>query len=519
MTFPPKVWQGVLQRLQQKLPEVTYETWILPLAVESRAADRVVVLCPSTFHRDHVRKAFHRVIHDELTAEVGASRTLEFDVRPLDRPCEKSAHTAPLMRPTPAQRTGEMTALDCAVAEATANLAVSAGANETRSAGPKRPATSRQRPRSTHLRNARASRPSRAVRPRSEEIEPAQQTALPFSFDNFVVGPCNALAREAAFALSGGQRMTMRQLYLSAPSGVGKTHLARSAAVEAAQRAGRPVRYANAEAFTNEFVAALQQRKTAEFKRRYRTRGGLLVLEDVQFLAGKRATQLEFFHTVQHVLDAGGRVLLTGDRMPHELTELDERVRTQLSGGFVAPMELPDAAVRRGILRTKAASGGIHLPDDCLDLLVERVIGSVRELEGVLTQVVTMSTLLAKPIDLELTEQAISQKIRVPDATPRQTRVEDVVAAVAASFQTTPERLASKSRRREVLIPRQLAMYLSHRYTDASLADIGRVLDRDHPSVRNAIAKIERDVLENPRLRYQVETVTAKLRERTRTRK
>lgn len=342
------------------------------------------------------------------------------------------------------------------------------------------------------------------------------QRELPYSFENFVVGPCNSLAREAAFAVAGGQQVALKQLFLAAEPGLGKTHLAKAVAVEVARRSGRPVRYASAEVFTNEFVSALRSKQTADFKRRYRPGEGLLVLEDVQFLAAKRATQLEFFHSVQHVIDAGGRVLLTGDRMPQDMPELDARVREQLSRGFVARIEMPDAIVRRQILRLKAAHGGIGLPEDCLDLLVESVEGNVRELEGVLMQVVTTSTLLKRPIDLELTRRAIAQKVRpASEPTGRRPGIDDVLTAVASFFQTSSERLAARSRRRDVLVPRQLAMYLCHRHTDAPLAEIGRALGRDHPSVRNAIRKIEREILENARLRYQVEALTTRILERS----
>lgn len=248
------------------------------------------------------------------------------------------------------------------------------------------------------------------------------------------------------------------------------------------------------------------------FQKRYRGRIGLLVVEDVQFFDGRMKTQLELFHTVQHVLDAGGHVLMTGDRAPRELKGLSERMRTQLARGFVAELERPDAIVRRHILRAKAAAGGFHLPPDCLDLLVESTGGSVRDIESVLIQVVTTASLLGRPIDLALTREAIDRKsgLAAPLA-PRRVETSEIVRIVAAFFGKRPEALATRSRRRDVLIPRQLAMYLAHRYTDASFAEIGRSLGRDHPSVRNAIERIERLVLENAPLRYQVEALSERV--------
>jgi len=372
------------------------------------------------------------------------------------------------------------------------------------------------RPRSVAPRRSSSPRPARA-----DDRQPAQ-AELPFSFESFVVGPCNALAREASLALARERQRTLNQLYLGGESGMGKTHLARATAAEArrhgaagrasASGTGRGVVYTSAEQFTSEFVSAMRNGRSDEFKRRYRAPIGLLVVEDVQFFSGRAKTQLELFHTVQHVLDAGGRVLLTGDRPPRDLTGLDDRMRAQMGRGFVAELEPPDALVRRNILRAKAAAGGVKLPADCLDLLVESTEGSVRDIESVLIQVVTTSSLLGHPIDLELTREAIALKTAAhPRLAPRTIAVAEIVRIVAAFFGKRPEALASRSRRRDVLVPRQLAMYLAHRYTEASFGEIGRALGRDHPSVRNAILRIERQVLENAPVRYQVEALSERL--------
>jgi chromosomal replication initiator protein len=270
--------------------------------------------------------------------------------------------------------------------------------------------------------------------------------------------------------------------------------------------------YTTAEQFTSEFVSAMRNGRSEDFQKRYRGPIGLLIVEDVQFFDGRVKTQLELFHTVQHVLDAGGRVLLTGDRTPRDLRGLSDRMRTQLARGFVAELERPDAIVRRHILRAKAAAGGVHLPPDCLDLLVESTGGSVRDIESVLIQVVTTASLLGRSIDLALTREAIDRKAGVASPlAPRRVETSEIVRIVAAFFSKRPEALAARSRRRDVLVPRQLAMYLAHRYTDASFAEIGRSLGRDHPSVRNAIDRIERLVLENAPLRYQVEALSERV--------
>jgi chromosomal replication initiator protein len=256
----------------------------------------------------------------------------------------------------------------------------------------------------------------------------------------------------------------------------------------------------------------MRQGRPEEWKRRYRGAIGLLIVEDVQFFSGRTKTQLELFHTIDHVLDAGGSVLLTGDRAPRDLVGLDERMRAQVGRGFVAELEMPDALIRRHILRSKAASGGVHLPPDCLDLLVESTAGSVRDIESMLIQVVMTSSLLGRTIDLELVQEAVALKAGETGVLDSKSLAsEEIVRIVAAFFGRRPEDLAGRSRRRDVLIPRQLAMYLAHRYTNDSFTEIGRSLGRDHPSVRNAINRIERQVLEKAPLRYQVEALSERI--------
>jgi chromosomal replication initiator protein len=228
----------------------------------------------------------------------------------------------------------------------------------------------------------------------------------------------------------------------------------------------------------------------------------------VQFLAGKEATQLELLHIVEHLRLVGARVVMTGDRLPRRIPSLSPRLASQLAGGLVAEMELPDRALRREILRDKASRGGISLAPDCLELLVDGVRGSVRDLEGALTQLVASASLLGRRIDRELTEMAL-RKLGGPAREPQS--LEAVLACVGGFFGVSRAQLAARSRARQLQLPRQLAMYLCRRYTDASLSEIGRVFERNHPSVANAITRTERAILERALLRYQVEELAARL--------
>jgi chromosomal replication initiator protein len=463
MTTPP-IWDGALRRLGAEIASFALDAWVRPLAPRLEG-DELVLACPSPFHRDRVRERFLapivRAARDEAGRSIAITLVVDESMRRTLAPAALHAETRPGVAPR-----------RVAGAAALASAASAARIERT-----------------------------------------PHQPALPHDFESFVVGPCNALAREAALALAHGRQAGVSPLYLLSARGLGKTHLARAVASEAQRVGGLRVVYSSSEAFTSEFLASIRAQRMAAFKRRFREECDMLVLEDVQFLRGKRSTQLELFHTVEHLIAAGGRIVVTGDCLPREIPEFDARLGSCLASGLVAEMESPDAQLRRRILRAKAAAGGVRLPEDCLGRLVDGVRGSVRDLEGVLIQLVATSTLMKRPIDLPLVEAAL-RKLAPAEPGSRAARAlapEAVVEVVAGYFRTTPEALAARSRRRDVLVPRQLAMYLARRYTDASLQRIGEALGRDHPAVSHALQVVERQILERAPLRYQVEALAARL--------
>jgi chromosomal replication initiator protein len=466
MTCPPEFWDGVLRRLRTDTPCFALNAWLRPLAVE-QSGSVLRLMCPTPFHRERVRERFLPSIARSVAEETGREVSIELCLAAPGP--ERAAQPPPsaVRSPVPT-RAGRP----------------EAGARPVAARGP--------------------------AGPRPAARDPERPAVQEHSFESFVVGPCNALAREASFALAQGGQAGLGALYLSSAPGNGKTHLARALVREAQRSGSRRVVYESAESFTNRFMAALRGRSTEEFKNRYRRSCDLLVLEDIQFVASKRATQLELFHTLSHLSDAGRRVVLTGDRLPRDIEGLDPRLRSQITAGLVAQMEPPDASVRRRILRSKAAAGGVHLPPECVDILVDSVRGSVRDLEGALIQLVATASLLKQRIDPELTRRAL-HKLAPEQAPARFLDLDTVLGVVTAFFGTTRQALASRSRRRDVLAPRQLAMYLCRRYTDEPLTRIAAAFDRDHPAVSNAVKVVERRMLERAPHRYQVEELTARL--------
>ncbi len=341
--------------------------------------------------------------------------------------------------------------------------------------------------------------PASRVALRRPAGEPAPDARADASFDSFVVGPGNALAAEAARAVARGQAGRCSPLVLAGLSGVGKTHLCRAIRRQLRER----VVYRSSEEFTSEVTGAMRAGKMEPLRQRYRRSLNVLILEDVQFLSGKRATQVELFHTLDHLLSHGKTVVLSADCPPHEIAGLDAKLASRMSSGLVACMAPPGLETRRTILREKAAAGGLRLPEECLETLARRPVQSVRDLLAGLNQVVARAALLHRPVTPEL----IAEALAAVDVKERPRSLEEIAALAARSYSVSLEELRGRSRRRHVVRPRQIAMYLCRLYTDASLKEIGRLFQRDHTTVLHAIESVEKRVVERPQLRYELETL------------
>lgn len=333
---------------------------------------------------------------------------------------------------------------------------------------------------------------------------PPQQERL---FECFVSGPGNALALEAARAVARGEAGRCNPLFLYGATGMGKTHLCR--AIHA--RLGGGALYRSSEEFTTEVTEALRAGQMPRIRQRYRRSTNVLILEDVQFLAGKRATQVEFFHTLDHLIASGRTVVLSADRAPVELDDLDPKLSSRMGSGLVACIAPPERETRLAILRERAARGGVRVPDACIEALADRPIASVRDLVSGLNQVVARASLLKAPITLDLVAAALSA-VELPG---RARSLDEIMAETARAYGVRKDDLSARSRKQSFVRPRQVAMYLARRYTDASLAEIGRAFSRDHTSVMYAIDVVERRIVEKPQLRYELEALAQRVSGRT----
>lgn len=337
----------------------------------------------------------------------------------------------------------------------------------------------------------------------SYEEEPAplvnQTLNARYTFENFVVGASNRLANAASLAVAESPAQAYNPLFLYGGVGLGKTHLLHAIGNFCAER-GQQILYVSSEEFTNDLINAIRSHKTQAFREKYR-RIDVLLIDDIQFIAGKESTQEEFFHTFNTLHGQDKQIIISSDRPPKALITLEERLRSRFEWGLSADIQPPDFETRMAILRSKAERAGRNVPGEIIEVIARKVQSNIRELEGALTRVVAFVDLSGMPLTPNLVETALV------DLLPRRSKVEpnEVVQSVAEAFGIDSHRMLSRERSREVALPRQVAMYLLREESNISLPSIGETLGgRDHTTIMYGCEKIA-DLLErDDRLRRQV---------------
>jgi chromosomal replication initiator protein len=437
-------WGSVREDLVKRVGRNNYVTWIEPLKLSGLADGVARFEVPTSFFGDWVSRNFADHIRAHMNAAGVMVERVEFAV----------------VRP------------------GTAPIAATAQAD---SAAPRRAAP------------AARPAPTRARAPETDDVPSAPLDAR-FTFDNFVVGKPNELAHAAARRVAEGGPVTFNPLFLYGGVGLGKTHLMHAIAHELQSRqTGLRVLYLSAEQFMYRFVQALRERQIMDFKELFRS-VDVLMVDDVQFIAGKDSTQEEFFHTFNALVDQNKQIVISADRAPGEIKDLEDRIKSRLQCGLVVDLHPTDYELRLGILQTKAEHyrsqyKGLQISDGVLEFLAHRITTNVRVLEGALTRLFAFASLVGREITLELAQDCLADILRASD---RKLTIEEIQRKVAEHYNIRLSDMIGPKRLRTIARPRQIAMYLAKQLTPRSLPEIGRRFGgRDHTTIMHGVRKIE----------------------------
>ncbi|NSW92031.1 MAG: chromosomal replication initiator protein DnaA [Firmicutes bacterium] len=325
-----------------------------------------------------------------------------------------------------------------------------------------------------------------------------------YTFDTFVIGSGNQLAHAASLAVAEAPARSYNPLFIYGGVGLGKTHLMHAIGHYIMQQTpSLKVLYVSSEKFTNELINAIKDDKNEAFRQKYRNIDVLLI-DDIQFIAGKERTQEEFFHTFNALYEANKQIIISSDKPPREIVTLEERLRSRFEWGLQADIQPPDYETRIAILKKKAQLENIYIPDDVYEFIADNIASNIRELEGALIRVIAYSSLVKSEINLDITKEALKDILSAIKT--RIINSDIIIEVVSRYFGLKPEDFKSKKRNRDIAFPRQVAMYLCRELTDMSLPQIGNEFGgRDHTTVMHAFSKISENINTNYEVRRTIE--------------
>ncbi len=317
-----------------------------------------------------------------------------------------------------------------------------------------------------------------------------------YTFENFIVGGSNQFAHAAAQAVANNPASTYNPLFIYGPSGLGKTHLMYAITNKLFEKSpDMNAIYINGEDFTNQLIEAIGRGTTAAFREKYR-KADMLLIDDIQFIAGKESTQEEFFHTFNALYRDKKQIILTSDRPPKEMTTLEERIRSRFEQGLIVDIQLPDYELRLAILKNKAESIGLTISDEILAYIAEKLHSNIRQLEGIIKRISANHLLGGMKVDMDLARSLVPTFQQ--DTEPVSETVEKVIAAAAKRYGVSAEDILGTKRTKDIKDARNMAMYIIRQVTELSLPDIGDIFKRDHSTVHSNITAVEKLLKTDP---------------------
>ena len=436
------LWGKCLSRIKSEIPSESYSTWFVPTRLDSMTGENLTIEVPNNFYKECLQQNYHDVIKSALDSLTGKSINFDFKIAPSEPDPKEEL---PLLKQV-----------------------------------------------NTHEQTSNSKIFFNAINPK-------------YTFSNFVVGASNQFAHAAASSIANNPTLTYNPLFLYGGVGLGKTHLLHAignAILENDPRAR--IRYLSAESFTVDLIESLKRDDMPSFRNRYRPLD-ILFVDDIQFLAGKDRTQEEFFYTFNALYESHKQVILSSDKYPKDMQNIEERLRSRFESGLIADIEAPDLETKIAIIYKKAETHNKTIPQDVAIFIANNIKTNIRELEGFLLRIVAYASFTHRQIDLPLTQEVLKEFVYDKN---RNFNITTIMKAVAIHFEIKISDMKSKKRSRLISIPRQIAMYLCREYTKLSLPDIGRQFGgKDHTTVIFAHKKIALNIKEKGDLEKTVKNI------------
>ena len=469
-----RIWNNCLNVIKDNVPSISFRTWFEPIVPLKLDNDILTIQVPSPFFYEYLEEQYIDILRKVIKKELGPEAKLEYNVIMQNN---SYSNSKPYTVKFPARNTREI----------------------------------KNTPVSVPLDTSENTIKNPFVIPGLKKLDIDPRLNPENSFDNFIEGECNRLARSAGFAVSKNPGGTaFNPLLVYGESGLGKTHLAQAIGIEVKELfPEKTVLYVNANKFQTQFVDAIRNNNKNDFLHFYQMID-VLIIDDVHEFAGKEKTQDTFFHIFNHLHQSGKQLILTSDKPPVELQGMESRLLSRFKWGLSADLQAPDFETRMAILKKKTYNDGIELPEEVLEYISTHISDNIRELEGALISLLAQSTLNKKEITLDLTKEMIDKLIK---STKREISIDYIQKVVCNYYNIGLELLQSKTRKREIVQARQVAMFFSKTMTKSSLATIGsQIGGKDHATVLHACKTVNNLIETDKRFRLQVDEIEKKLK-------
>ncbi|HEX9015131.1 MAG TPA: chromosomal replication initiator protein DnaA [Chloroflexota bacterium] len=435
-----QAWEATLGQLELQMSRANFDTWLKDTFLVAEEGSAFVIGVGSPFALETLEQRLAPMIRKTLAAVVGGPVEVRFVVQQRQRSTGKQEP----------------------------EMALEAGLTSRRSGGSRRKSG-----------------------PPLQNIAPITTLNPRYTFDAFVVGNSNRLAEAACLAVADAPGRAYNPLFIYGGVGLGKTHLMHAIGHQGV-RQGLRVLYVSSETFTNELIDSIREHRAEEFRNKYRN-CQILLIDDIQFIAGKERTQEEFFHTFNAVHGSGGQIVISSDRPPKAISTLEDRLRSRFEWGLIADIQPPDLETRIAILRTKCQSQGASVDDEVLEAIARKMQSNIRELEGSLNRVIALAQVTGQHITVQMASAALNDVM--VNISKRFIKPEAILRAAASYYMVGEDELKGKQRDRRVMVPRQVAAYLLRAETELSLVEIGKLLGgRDHSTVLHSLEKMESEL-------------------------